>query len=88
MRYFSVDTLKIIPSVDLNKATCKTIFSGCGAVGKAIASNTRDSQFESSQRQYYLLSTIKNCFEKTKIKKKEAGKWPIFKKQSLVGVEG
>ena len=35
--------------------------SGCGgALGRAIASYTRDPQFESSHRQIHLLSTVLN----------------------------
>ena len=55
--------------------------SGCGAVGRAIASNTRDPQFESSHRLYYLLSILlKNCIEKTKIKKKRSVMVQFMKK--------
>ena len=32
--------------------------SGCGAVGRAVASDTRDPQFESSHWQLYRLSTV------------------------------
>ena len=39
---------------------------GCGSVGRAVASNTRD------------VFTI-NCIERTIVKKKEAGNGPIFK---------
>ena len=44
--------------------------SGCGAV----SSNTRDPRFKSSHGQFYryTISCIKNCIERTKIKKKEA----------------
>ena len=49
--------------------------SGSGAVGRAVASKTRDPRFESSHRQYYLQYQLylKNCIEKTKIKKKRPG---------------
>ena len=58
--------------------------SGYGAVGRAVASNTRDPRFESSHRQYYILSTqLKNCIEKTKIEKKQAGNGPFLKKTHL-----
>ena len=50
--------------------------SGCGAVGGAIASDTRGPWFESSHRQN--LNVQSNAFEKTKIKKKEAGNGPIL----------
>ena len=56
--------------------------SGCGAVGRVVASNTRDPRFESSHRQYYLLSTLlKNFIEKTKIKKMSPGMAQFLKKQ-------
>ena len=45
--------------------------SGCGKVGGTVASVTRDLRFDSSHRQYYLLSTLlKSCIPKTEIKKK------------------
>ena len=48
--------------------------SVCGSVGRAVASDTRDPQFESSHRQTFIehLITV-NCVEKTKIKKKCPG---------------
>ena len=52
--------------------------SGRGAVGTPVASNTRDPWFESSHWQ--ILFTIKLyliCFEKTKLKIKEAGNGPL-----------
>ena len=40
--------------------------SGCGSVGRAVASDTRGPQFESSHRQFFcVLSVI--CIEKAKI---------------------
>ena len=46
----------------------------CGAVGRAVDSDTRDPWFESSHRKFYLVSTVLNSYiEQTKIKKKEAG---------------
>ena len=42
--------------------------SGCGSVGRAVASDTRDPRFESDHNQI-LLSV--NWIEKMKIKKKE-----------------
>ena len=44
--------------------------SGCGSVGKAVASDTRGPQIESGHRQIFTV----NCIEKTKIKKKRPGK--------------
>ena len=48
--------------------------SGCGSVGRAVASDTRDPQFESSHRKAFIkhLFTV-NCVVKTKIKKKRPG---------------
>ena len=55
--------------------------SGCGAVGRAVASNTRGPGFESSHRQLllniYLLLTV--C-RKDENKEKEAGNGPFLKK--------
>ena len=60
--------------------------SGCGSVGRAVASNSGGLRFESSYRQTFIsdiqLFTV-NCIEKTKIKKKETGKGP-FKKIILL----
>ena len=53
--------------------------SGCGSVGRAVASDTRDPRFESRHRQTFIkhLFTV-SCVEKTKIKKKEAGNGPFL----------
>ena len=53
--------------------------SGCGSIGRAVASNTRDPQFESSQRQILF---IISCIEMTETK--EAGNGPIFNITILV----
>ena len=59
--------------------------SGCGSVGRAVASDTRGSRFESSHWQTFIsdiyLFTV-NCIEKMKIKKKEAGNGPFFIKKT------
>ena len=58
--------------------------SGCYAVGIVVVSNTRDLRFKSNHCQKnYLLSTVP--IEKTKIKKKEAGRGPI---KVVVSVSG
>ena len=45
--------------------------SGCGSVGRAVASDTRGLQFESSQKcKYWTFVYCQMCIEKTKIKKK------------------
>ena len=58
--------------------------SGCGSVGRAVASNTRGPRFESSHRQKFiyilnicLLSTV---YWKDENKEKEAENGPFFKK--------
>lgn len=62
----------------LKKLTTETntIFSGCGAVDSANASDTRGHWFESSPRQL-LLNTMTVC---RKEKEKEDGIGPFFKK--------
>ena len=48
--------------------------SDCGSVGRAVSFDTRDLQFESSDRQIlFTINSIKNCNETTNIKEKEAG---------------
>ena len=51
--------------------------SGCGTVGRAVASDTRDPKFESSHLQF--LCSLK-CIEQMKIKKKRQGIVRFFKK--------
>ena len=54
--------------------------SGCGSVGRAVASITRDPWFESRHRRIFIEPLFAvNCVEKTKIRKKNL-EWPIFKK--------
>ena len=52
--------------------------SGCGAVGRVVASDTRGPGFESSHWQ--LLEHLLTVLEKTKNKEKEAGNGRFFKK--------
>ena len=55
--------------------------SGCGLAGRAVASDTSDPRFKSSHRQTFIEHLFSvNCVEKTKIKKKEAGNGPFFKR--------
>ena len=59
--------------------------SGCGAVGRVVASNTRGPGFESSHRQLllniYLLLTV--C-RKDKNKEKEAANGPFLIKKIML----
>ena len=52
--------------------------SVCGSVGRTVASNTRDPQFDSSHRQTFIkhLFTV-NCVGNTKLKEKEAVNGPF-----------
>ena len=54
--------------------------SGCGSVGRAVASDSRDLRSNLNIGKFYLLIVLKYKIEKTKIKKKEAGKGPHLKK--------
>ena len=60
-----------------NKLEKKPVLgSGCGSVGRAVASVTRGPRFESSHRQTFILDIYLfpvNFIEKTKIKKKRQG---------------
>ena len=65
--------------------------SGCGSVGRAVASNTRSPWFESSHQQIFIqnscLPIVVNYIEKTQIKKKEAVNG-LFKKEILwIGIQ-
>ena len=58
--------------------------SGCDSVGRAVASDTRGLQFESSHRQIlYYLYTV-NCIGKVKIKKERPGMAHFLKKRIII----
>ena len=59
--------------------------SGCGAVDRAVASNTRGPGFESSHRQL-LLNNYLLFIEKTKNKEKEAGNCLFLKRDPFAAV--
>ena len=64
--------------------------SGCGSVGRAVASDTGGPRFESSHGKLLYLTlrflfTV-NCNEKTKIKKKMVGMAHFFKKRRYSNV--
>ena len=81
--------VKIRLSIHLNIAHLRSLFrffwlpaittfgSGCGSVGRAVASNTRGMQFESSHWQKFIYIEhfvyCQLCIRKTKIKKKRPG---------------
>ena len=51
--------------------------SGCGSVGRAVASDTRGPRFESSHWQTGIPDIYLRNVEKTTIKRKEAGNGPF-----------
>ena len=57
--------------------------SGCGSVGREVASDTRDPRFESTHRQIFIFK-LYNRKDKNKEKEKEAGNGPSLKK-GLIG---
>ena len=54
----------------------KVMSSGCGAVGREVAFDTRDPKFKSSHRQFYLLSTVLNRKDENK-ENRHIGNGPI-----------
>ena len=67
---------------------CQCVGSGCGTVGRAVASDARDPRFESSHRQFNLLpfDCFINCIENMKMKKKEAGNSPFSTTANLQSI--
>ena len=55
--HFTITILTVYAKTRTYKQT-QTQSSGCGAVGRAVASKNNDPRFESSHRQYYSLSTV------------------------------
>ena len=56
----------------------------CGLVGRAVAAYTSDPRFESSQCQFYsLLTALKTCFGKLKLKKRVSNFYKIKTKIAL-----
>ena len=58
--------------------------SGCGAVGREIASGTRDPRFESRHQQNFIYQLYNS---KDEYKEKEAGIGPSLKNCLLHGVQ-
>ena len=58
--------------------------SGCGTVGRAVASNIRGPRFESSHRQLLLnIDLLLTVCRKYKNKEKEAGNGPFLKNKKI-----
>ena len=51
--------------------------SGCGAVGRAVTSDTGDPLFESSHGQFYLLSTVLLKLYRIDKNKERGWEWPF-----------
>ena len=60
-----------------NLIRCSLPGSGCGSIGRAVASNIRDPQFKSRHRQKFIYQLYNR---KDEIKKKEAGNGPWSQK--------
>ena len=58
--------------------------SGCSTGGRALTSNTRDPLFESSHRQYYLLSSVLKIVLKDENKEKRSREWPNFLREKTL----
>ena len=71
----------LFPASFVSSITCG---SGCGSVGRAVASDTRGPWFESNHPQtLYYLYTV-NCIEKIKIKKKRPWMAHFYMKHYLL----
>ena len=62
-------------SLTVNK---QVMGSGCGSVGRAVASNSRGPRFESSHREKFILNIYCQLYLKDENKEKEAGNGPSF----------
>ena len=62
--------------------------SGCGAVGREVASDTSGPQFESSHRQsFYRAFVYCQLYRKDENKEKEAENGPFLKRLPMTGFE-
>ena len=60
-------------SIELSEL-CFHLGSGCGSVGRVVASNTRGPRFESSNRQDFIMNIFTvNCWKVEKKRKKRPG---------------
>ena len=69
------------------RETFTVLGSGCGSVGRAVASNSRGPLFVSSHRQKYILNINCQLYWKDENKEKEAGNGP-FKKNCIRNISG
>ena len=73
------EIIKIIPKSYTIKETKIIIGSGCGSVGRAVASDTRDPQYKSRHRQNIIYQLYNR---KDRNKEKEAGNGPSLKREN------
>ena len=68
------------------RETFTVLGSGCGSVGRAVASNSRGPLFVSSHRQKYILNINCQLYWKDENKEKEAGNGPFKKNFSVLPI--
>ena len=73
------EIIKIIPKSYTIKKTKTIIGSGCGSVGRAVASDTRDPQYKSRHRQNIIYQLYNR---KDRNKEKEARNGPSLKREN------
>ena len=76
--------------MQITTTTYFLVGSGCGSVGRAVASDTRDPRFESNHRQKnYILNIclLSTVYWKDENKEKEAGNGPFFKNGAKIGAK-
>ena len=77
----SRSTASSVSIIFVNTVIMKT---GCGSVGRAVASDTRVPQFKSSHQRNLIMNTFTlNCWN-DKNKEKRGREWSIFKQKILI----
>ena len=54
--------------------------SGCGSVGRVVASHSRGPRFKSSHRQKFILNIYCQLYWKDENEEKKSQEWPILEK--------
>ena len=77
---FFVLTKRLLPlSINSGNMYKENMGIGCGSVGRAVASDTRGPQFESSHRRNFIMNIFTNNCWKDENKEKEAENGPFLK---------
>ena len=76
-----IRVLEVQQCCDLRSYVSSNPGSGGGSVGRAVASSTRDLQFE-SRHQQNLIYQLYNKIQKSTKQRKRVWEWPIFSKMS------